>query len=380
MPTIKNPINRLRLKFRTITAALKSISALFMAVMAFISMQSCHESPVYKNDPLGNFNALWDIVDQRYCFFREKNINWDSIGKEYRKQITPETNFLQLFEICSNMLDELQDGHVNLTSSFSTSYYRKWWSDYPQDFNLRTVQQYYLDFDYYSTSGISYKMLLPDSIGYIYYPSFSYTVGETNLDYILAILHKSKGIILDIRDNGGGALTNIKTLVSRFIDRPVNGGYICHKTGPGHSDFSKPFKIEYEPADEKRIVYWGPIVLLTNRSCFSAANNFASVMKSLPNVVVAGARTGGGGGMPFSSEIPNGWSLRFSACPLLNADMESIEQGIEPTKGCEVHAPEQELAQGKDAIIDFAMKLLKAYFDKIENDKNKTRAFNPEYG
>ena len=46
------------------------------------------------------------------------------------------------------MLDELKDGHVNLSSSFNTSYYRRWWSDYPQDFNFRTLQQYYLGFDY----------------------------------------------------------------------------------------------------------------------------------------------------------------------------------------------------------------------------------------
>lgn len=350
-------------------------------VLIFMFMVSaCHESPEYKDDAYGNFDALWQVVDQRYCFFEEKGIDWDSVGREYRSRITDKTNSLELFDICASMLDELRDGHVNLTSSFNTSYYRKWWSDYPQDFNLRTVQQYYLDFDYYTTCGISYKMLLPDSIGYMYYPSFSYTVGETNLDYILAILHKAKGLILDIRDNGGGNLTNINTLVSRFIDRKITGGYICHKTGPGHNDFSKPYPVEYEPAEEGRIVYWGPVVLLTNRSCFSAANDFTSVMKSLPNVVVAGAKTGGGGGLPFSSEIPNGWAVRFSACPLLNADMESIEGGITPTRHCEVHAPEDELALGKDAIIDFALDLLHAYIEQTKDKApEKRKAFNPQF-
>lgn len=351
-----------------------------MALTLLPALTSCHESPQYSNDAYGNFDALWDIVDQRYCFFSDKGIDWDSVGREYRARIKPETNILELFDICAGMLDELHDGHVNLTSSFNTSYYRKWWSDYAQDFNLRTVQQYYLDFDYGSTSGITYKMLLPDSIGYIYYPSFSYNIGETNLDYILAIMHKAKGMVIDIRDNGGGALTNIKTLVSRFIDKKVTGGYILHKTGPGHDDFSKPYAVEYEPAEQGRIVYWGPIVLLTNRSCFSAANDFTSVMKSLPNVVVAGAKTGGGGGLPFSSEIPNGWAVRFSACPILDADKKSIEGGIEPTRGCEVHAPEEELAQGKDAIIDFALDLLRAYIDQTEGEGAKKKAFNPDYG
>lgn len=322
------------------------------------TLSSCHDEPDYKNDIYGNFDALWDIVDSRYCFFREKDIDWKEIGQKYRAQIKPETNSIELFFICAAMLDELKDGHVNLSSRYNTSYYRKWWSDYPQDFNLRTLQEYYLKFDYLTTSGISYKQL-PGEIAYMYYPSFSYPIGETSLDYILAILHKSRGLIIDIRDNGGGALTNIKTLVGRFINEKITGGYIIHKTGPGHSDFSEPYPIEYEPADENRIKWDGPIVLLTNRSCFSAANDFTSVMKSLPKVTIVGAKTGGGGGLPFSSELPVGWSVRFSACPLLNPQGECTEEGIDPSPGCELHATDAELAAGKDAILDFAIELLK---------------------
>ena len=235
----------------------------------------------------------------------------------------------------------VKDGHVNLTSRYNTSYYRKWWSDYPQDFNLRTIEENYLEFNWLTTSGIMYKQL-PGEIAYIYYPSFFYIISETSLDYILAILHKSRGLIIDIRNNGGGALTNIKTLVGRLISEKITGGYIMHKTGPGHEDFSKPFPIEYEPAEDWHVKWDGPVVLLTNRSCFSAANDFTAVMKSLPNVTVVGARTGGGGGLPFSSELPNGWGVRFSACPLLDSSMQCTEFGIDPTEGYEVHASDEE--------------------------------------
>lgn len=81
-------------------------------------------------------------------------------------------------------------------------------------------------------------------------------------------------------------------------------------------------------------------------------------MKSLPGVKIVGARTGGGGGLPFSSELPNGWSIRFSACPVSNEKDENIEHGVEPSEGCEVHASEEELAKGKDAILDFAIALV----------------------
>ena len=336
-------------------------------------LASCHDSPEYSNSNLGNFDALADIIDTHYCFLDEKDLDWQQTVAQYREKITSETSFLDLFFICASLLDELKDGHVNLTSNFATSYYRAWWTDYPQDFNMRTLEEYYLEFNWLSTSGIIYKQL-PGEIAYLYYPSFSSVVSETSLDYILAILYNSRGLIIDIRDNGGGMLTNIDTFVGRFIEEEITGGYIMHKTGPGHDQFSEPYPITYKPAAEGRIKWSGPIVLLTNRSCFSAANSFAAVMKNLPNVTVVGAKTGGGGGMPFTSEMPNGWAVRFSACPILDSNMQSIENGIEPSPGCEVHAYEDDLAEGKDAILDFAMEMLKdkplPFPDEEEEERN----------
>lgn len=336
------------------------IYPLFLATLLMVSFSSCHDAPDFKNTPEENFDALAEIIETRYCFLDEKGLDWQEVCQRYRQEIKPGISELELFNLLSDMLAELRDGHVNLSSYFSTSYYRKWWSDYPQDFNLRTLQEYYLDFDYMQTSGIVYK-ILDDNIGYMYYPSFSNGIGELNLDYILAYLYKTNALIIDIRDNGGGLLTNIGVLVSRFITEPTVGGYILHKTGPGHKDFSEPYEIRYEPAGKEHITWIDskPIYVLTNRSCFSAANDFVSVMKTLLNVKIIGARTGGGGGLPFSSELPNGWAIRFSASPILSPDGKITEFGIEPSEGCEVHSPEEELAEGKDRILDFAIEMAK---------------------
>lgn len=322
------------------------------------TLGGCTDEPDYQNTVRGNFDALVELIDTRYCFFEAKDIDWRATAAEYRKLIDEETGPVELFLICSQMLDELKDGHVNLSSPFSTSYYRAWWSDYPQDFNLRTLQQYYLDFNYLQTSGISYK-ILGENTGYMYYPSFSSGIAELNLDYILAILHDTDALIIDIRNNGGGLLTNIDVLVGRFIDHDVPGGFLSHKTGPGHQDFSEPYPIVYHPSPASR-VHWDtdkPIYVLTNRSCYSSANDFVAVMKTLPNVKIIGARTGGGGGLPLSSELPNGWAVRLSSCPIYAPDGSITEFGIDPSEGCEVHCTDEELAAGYDAILEFALKL-----------------------
>lgn len=321
---------------------------------------SCATLEDYDNDAAGNFEALWTTLDEHYCFFTEKGVDWRQTHDEYYPQAARCKTTDELFDVCAEMLETLRDGHVNLVSTSRTSYYRRWWTDYPQDFNLRTIQQHYLGFDYRSTGAIIYKKLADGRIGYIHYSTFSSMPGEGALDGILGYFSDCEALIIDIRNNGGGLLTAVDSWVGRFIDREITGGYIRHKTGPGHDDFSEPYPVRYKPAERGRVKWDKAVAVLTNRSCFSAANDFVSVMKELPQVSVIGARTGGGGGLPFSSETPCGWSVRFSACPVTDAQGREIESGIDPTPGCEVHAPDDELAQGRDAILDFAIaRLLK---------------------
>lgn len=324
---------------------------------ASLTLSACHEIEEYDNNPRGNFEQLWSILDEHYCFFEQKGVDWDEVHARYAPRVSNKMTREELFRVCADMLDELRDGHVNLSAPFNTSYYRKWWSDYPQNFNKRLIEESYFNFNYRQSSGMMYG-LLENNIGYIYYESFSATVGEGNLDSALNFLAAARGLIIDIRDNGGGSLTNVETLVARFIDRPTLVGYISHKTGPGHDDFSEPYAITYNPAGPGRVRWAKPVVVLTNRSTFSAANNFASVMKLLPGVRIAGATTGGGSGMPYSSEIPCGWSVRFSACSMLDANGVSTEGGVTPTEGCAVDMDPQDALNGKDTMLEKAMELL----------------------
>ena len=142
-----------------------------------LSLSACHSVEDYPDDPVGNFDALWNIIDQHYCFLDQKQVDWDSVYSVYRPHVSDKTNILELFYICSDMLNELQDGHVNLTSYFSTSYYKNWWSDYPQNFDQRLVDEHYFHFQEFSRNGLSYCML-PDSVGYIRYPQFTLATGD----------------------------------------------------------------------------------------------------------------------------------------------------------------------------------------------------------
>jgi len=327
---------------------------LLITFIATLALTGCHNVESWDNDAGGNFDALWTLLDEHYCFFEEKGVDWDSVYAAYRPLVTSETTVTELYSICATMLDELRDGHVNLITPFATSYYKKWWSDYPQNYDNRLVEEHYLNFGGLTRGGITYAML-PDSIGYMRYPSFSYGVGETTLDWAFALLSPCKSLIIDIRDNGGGNLADVETFCRRFIKERTLAGYITHKTGAGHNDFSEPFAYYYDAPEEHRIGWNKPVVILTNRSCFSAANNFVSFMSSLPNVTLVGDRTGGGSGMPFSSEIPCGWAIRFSASPIYDAQMRSTENGIEPD--IHVDLDPKAALDGIDTMLDKAIEI-----------------------
>ena len=97
--------------------------------------------------------------------------------------------------------------------------------------------------------------------------------------------------------------------------------------------------------------------MLTNRRSYSATNDFVNQMSCLPNVTIMGDKTGGGSGMPFTSELPNGWTVRFSASPHFNADMEQIEWGIEPD--IKINMDEADETKHIDTIIEKARAFLK---------------------
>ncbi len=320
----------------------------------------------------GNFEAFWQTLDEHYCFFDEKGVDWEGVHRKYAPLFKDsiKTQF-ELFNVLDEMVDTLRDGHINVYTPFNIARYWSWYEDYPTNYDDNLIREYYLGTNYWYTAGMQYVMYRRDSVAYVRYSSFNSAIGSTNLDYILALIRNANGLILDIRNNGGGSLSNAVTLAERFATEKTLSGYIRHKTGRGHNDFSKAEPLYIEPANDRMM--WDasvrPVVILTNRHCFSAANNFVQLMRALdgtmtpdtlgilfPKMIkICGDRTGGGSGLPFESVLPNGWSIRFSACPMTDPDGNSTESGIDPSPGLKVDMDSVSAYQNhRDDIIEAA--------------------------
>lgn len=331
----------------------------YLYILSLFLCISCVKEEITSSDTIrGNFEALWQLMDQRYCFFDYKKehlgVDWDEIHERYAAKLSPDMTSQQLFEVLCNMIGELRDGHVNLSAVYDLGRNWSYYEDYDRNYDAEVVEQYLgKGNDYLIASSLKYR-ILDDNIAYVRCPSFENPLGDGNLSLMFDYLKGCNGLILDVRNNGGGSLDTADKLASRFTNEKMLVGYVYHKTGKGHNDFSKPEPVYVAPSDGVR--WQKKTVVLTNRETFSAANDLVKSMKCFPNVTVMGDTTGGGSGMPFNQELPNGWGLRFSAVVFLDANRNHTEFGIAPD--IPVSLNPEDVLKGKDTIIEAARSFL----------------------
>lgn len=331
----------------------------YILILAFASVfTACIDEDDYDNSAKGNIEALWKIMDEHYCFFDYKKevigVDWNEVHNRYLAQANEKMTNVQLFEVCSNMLAELQDGHVDLYASHDIGRNWSFKEDHPYNFDENLVNDCYLGTDYRIAAGISYK-ILEDNVGYIRCESFSDALGDGNISDALYLMALCDGVIIDVRNNPGGNLSTARKLASHFTNEKTRVGYIYHKTGKGHNDFSKEEAEDIEPAEGVR--WQKPVVVLTNRAVYSAANDFVKCMKVMPGITIVGDTTGGGSGMPLSSEIPAGWSVRYSAVVMLDKDRHHTEFGVAPDIRVDMNA--SDVLDRRDNIIETARAMLR---------------------
>ncbi|MGB0978567.1 MAG: S41 family peptidase, partial [Croceimicrobium sp.] len=154
--------------------------------------------------PEENFQSLAKTVGEKYSFFELKDIDWESSSNFYRQRLSPDMSDEALFEVLDSLLYILRDGHVNLVAPFNLSRNWSWYLEAPENFRDDILERHYLANDYLVVSGFRCRYLR-DSIAYIHYNSFSASFSEAQIESIFRFIAPAKGLILDLRDNGGGS-------------------------------------------------------------------------------------------------------------------------------------------------------------------------------
>jgi len=284
--------------------------------LTLISFFSC-EKLLLEKDPASTptevFNSLWKQMDEKYSYFDYKRVNWDSVKTIYSSKINDNLTDDELFAILFKMMCEVRDNHTNLISPFNISRYTDKYPVPRNNFEWRIVKNKYIGNDYLVTGSLYNNWILNvnKKIGYIYYSSFSDNIDDYSLDYVLHRFSSADGIIIDVRNNGGGSPTYIFKILSRIVPDKRLVYKSRMKVGTGHNDFGQSLYVYAEPGGDYR--FTKKIIVLINKNSYSATSYFASATKAYENIILIGDSTGGGLGAPTGGELPNGWTFRFSA-------------------------------------------------------------------
>ncbi len=286
------------------------------------------EKDLSSTSPKENFEYLWNECNEKYSYFELKGINWQAIKSQYSSKIYEGMSDDSLFSVLGGMLIELKDDHTNLFSNFNVSVFGVRYLG-KDNYDGRVLKENYLSDNVYRTGPFLHDFIDNGQIGYIRFNEFTGTVDSVNLNFILQRYRNTKGLVLDLRENGGGAVTDIFQILSRFVETKTLVNYSRIKTGKGHNDFSAPQPVYVEPF--KGIRYNKKVAVLTDRGTYSAGSFTSLATKALPKMVLIGDTTGGGLGLPNGGQLPNGWTYRFSITQALSLDKNpEFEKGVPP--------------------------------------------------
>ncbi|MGL4630560.1 MAG: S41 family peptidase [Leadbetterella sp.] len=344
---------------------MKKTLSYFLISIVFLGISSCEVllfQPQPESDPKSIFDQVWNFANERYSFFEFKKIDWDASKTKYGARITDSMGEEELFKVCGDMLGDLKDGHVNLQSKFNVSRSPEVFLEYPTNYFGEILNRGYFKGQTQILDG-SFRLYDFGDILYVNYSDFTLPVTEYAMDYISDKMQGKRGMILDVRENGGGSTANIDLIVNRLIDKKISTGVEWFKSGPGREDFKKD-SVYISPSDSKKKILDKPIALLVNRGCYSATNMFVMAMTGLPNVTTIGGRTGGGGGYPSTTQLSNGWTLRVSSSRLFDKKGFNVENGIEPKIKKEIKTVD--FANLKDPILDEGLRFLRASSTAIQ--------------
>lgn len=325
-------------------------SVLIILLISFSGCEKLFEESEPGSSERETFEYLWKECDENYSFFTYKNIDWNEVYDRYSPRIQDGMGNVELFDTLFQMLNELEDGHVNLIAPFNISRFE--FNQKGQDnYDERFIRDNYLSDNYYITGPFIHDAIANSNIGYVRYDAFSNLVSAYDIDLVLYRYSELRGLIIDIRENGGGSIKNVFTILDRLTKQRTLLYTSQIKSGPGHNEFSEPQPAYAIPAGNVEFDY--PIVVLTDRGSYSASSFFTLGAKQLSNVTVIGDTTGGGLGAPSGGQLPNGWTYRMSVTQTLSVDGENFENGIPPD--ITINWAEADRLRGKDSILERAI-------------------------
>ncbi len=343
----------------------KSIYLLIALIFTISSCEKAFMEPNPETDKKAIFNEYVTLVKEKYAMLTYKNVDIDELASTIGATIDESTSETELFQKLGIITLALKDGHSDLSKGDGEdeNIQYNFLEGYPPAFDLEILSNNYIG----KTINPEINVLQPENdkdvvlaaygalpqdqeIAYLWVPSWDVEISEDQIERIFASFSNAKGLIFDIRQNTGGD----PSLATKFAAYLANGediytGFERFKTGPNPNDFSDS-KVYLKPANSD-VRFTKPVVVLTDRYCYSASTTFAYSTNPIGNITFIGQRTGGGSGSVADGFLANGWKWSLSTSEFIDHLGNHLDDGIDPDIPVELDLDDT----SKDELIERAI-------------------------
>ncbi|MGD8394585.1 MAG: S41 family peptidase [Candidatus Eiseniibacteriota bacterium] len=204
---------------------------------------------------------------------------------------------------------------------------------------------------------------LADRIARLTIDSFADNGVAARFDTLFAGLATSAGLIIDLRDNGGGNGGVAYALLARLTDRPFSTlrctcrDYRPLRRAVGAQEGWYLEKHERWPVDAT-MHYAKPVVVLIGPRTGSAAEDFCATFRSMQRGTLIGETTAGSTGQPLVFALPGGGNAMVCTARCTSPDGEAIV-GVGVPPDIEVHPTVEDIKAGRDAVLEAARRALR---------------------
>ncbi len=171
------------------------------------------------------------------------------------------------------------------------------------------------------TKSITATYMLNDSIGYIRIKSFgeaTYTEMLSSLAMLTA--QGMKGLVIDLRDNGGGYLQSAVNMANEFLPQNRLIVYTQGRKSP-RADYKSDGRGKYQKL---------PLVVLINEASASSSEIFAGAMQDNDRATIVGRRSFGKGLVQQQIAFPDGSMIRLTIARYYTPSGRCIQKPYQP--------------------------------------------------
>lgn len=244
------------------------------------------------------FDRLWLAFDKDYAMFvLRPKVDWNKLRDQYRPKALAARTTYEFAQVCAEMLKPLRDLHVWMTlNGEPVPIFNR-----PRSSNANPSARAHILGPVQRQGSVEWAFP-GDKIGYIAVSGWSDKNIPAQFDQALEKMRGTRGLIVDVRLNGGGGELLAREVAGRFLSAPFVYGYDQRRNGPAHTDLTEKDPRTVNPKGPWR--YDRPVVLLIGQKCMSSNESFVGMMMGDPDLVTMGDHTCGSSGNPKIIHLP----------------------------------------------------------------------------